>query len=228
VQTVQEIVFLGGAAGFFEIVELLNDINKVEEKYEVVAILDDDASLYGKELNGVKVVGPLSLAGDYPCAKFVFGIGSIGNYAARMEIVQKTGLAPERFVTLVHPLAKVYPSAKIGHGCIIHFGSMIGVEAVLGDFVIVAFNSNIGNYVNIGTGSIITSAVTVLGKASIGKSSYVCCNCCIAENVLVGDGVVVGMGTMLARNVKSGEFVIGNPPRNMGRADLWLKKMGGE
>jgi sugar O-acyltransferase (sialic acid O-acetyltransferase NeuD family) len=226
-ENIQELIFLGGSTGFLEIIELVNDINKVEEKYKVVAVLDDDVSLHGQEINGIKVSGPLSSASNYPDAKFVFAIGSLATKGARMEIIKKLNLPPERFVTLVHPFTKIYPSAKIGYGCIIHFGSMVGVETVLGDFVMVTFNSNIGNYVNIGTGSIITSAVTILGGTKIGKNAYICCNSCIAEKINIGDGAVIGMGTMLARDVKADEFVLGNPPRSMGRADSWLKKSNG-
>lgn len=135
---VQEIVFLGASAAFLEIIELIHDINKVESRYKVIALLDDDVALHGKIIEGIKVEGPLSDVKKYPTAKFVFGIGSIKTRALRIEILKRLAIPKERFITLIHPNAKIYPSARIGYGCIIHHGSVVFYASQIKDFAIIA------------------------------------------------------------------------------------------
>lgn len=224
---IQELVFLGASTAFLEILDIVNDINKNGLRYKVIAILDDNDKLHGTEIEGIKVEGPLSFVEKYPRAKFVFGIGSIKTKSIRMQILNKLNLPAERFVTLIHPNTKIYPNAKIGYGCVIHFGSVIGANTVIEDFTIIAFHSIIGNYVKIGKGSMITSSVTILSMVEVGECVFIGSGSCLAEGINIGSNAMVGMGTVLARDVTAEEFVVGNPPRNLGKADIWLKKLGG-
>ena len=54
-----------GATAFPEIIELIRDINKDNDKYEVLEILDDDESLWGSTIEGVKVAGQLEKVSHY-------------------------------------------------------------------------------------------------------------------------------------------------------------------
>lgn len=218
----QDIVFLGASTGFLEIMELIEDINRAEPRYRVIALLDDNRELHGKRILGVEVKGGLELASAYQDAAFVFGIGSIETLRVRLNIIERLGIEEHRFVTLIHPSAKLYPSAKIGCGCILHYGCVVGIDSILEPFTIMAFHSIVGNYVRVGRGTLITSSVTILGHTQVGKSVFIGSGSCLAEKLSVGDGAVIGMGTVLAKNLKGGEFALGNPGRSIGSATQWL------
>lgn len=215
---VKELVFLGGAMAAYEIMELVDDINAINPTYKVVAVLDDDVALHGKTIMGIPVAGCLNRFIEYPNAMFVFAIGSLRTRTIRMDIIRNLGIPRERYVTLIHPNAKVYANAKIGFGCIIHFGAVISVNAVLEDFVIVFYNSTIGVLAKLNEGAMITPLVVILTNVTVGASAFVGANSTVAPNVNIGDGAVIGMATAVFRNVDKGYFVLGNPPKKLGLA----------
>ena len=45
----QKLVIIGGSNAFWEISELIQDINKIENRYEIIAVLDDNPGLIGNK-----------------------------------------------------------------------------------------------------------------------------------------------------------------------------------
>ena len=213
-------VFLGASTAFQEISELINDINENDDRYKIVAILDDNPDLHGRQMGGVEVAGGLDLVHRYPDANFVFGIGSHRTRLQRHEILERLGLSDDRYVTLIHPAAKVYRSATVGAGCIIHAGAVIGNDTVLDPFAIVAFNSAIGPFVRIRRCAMVTTLVVVLSGADIGAGAFIGAGSCLADGIRIGPGAMIGLGTNVFRNVGTGAYVLGNPARELYRVDV--------
>ncbi len=221
----KQLVFLGAGIAFYEIAELIHDINCVEEKYEIIAILDDDEEKHGTTMDGVKVMGALSLAKDFPEeVSFVFGIGSRYTRKERRKIIDTLGIDISRFETLVHPRAKVYRSAHIGHGCILHVGSVVGANTCLGDFVIVTYNSVIGAHTILEDYVMIGSSVTVLNYVHISEGAFLGVGVCVADRIKIGKYAVIGMTSFVAKNIKDGGLVIGVPNIRLGIADEFFLK----
>ena len=57
-------------------------------------------------------------SGRFPDCVFVNGIGSPTTFWRKPEIVRTTGLALERFETIIHPQASVSSFARLGYGCV--------------------------------------------------------------------------------------------------------------
>jgi len=209
----QPLVFLGASTAFSEISEVVHDINEVEERYEIVAVLDDNKQLHGKKPGNIPVVGGLDLVHQYPEAQFIFGIGSFRTRLVRYDILTRLNLPDERFVTLIHPRAKIYPGAKIGSGCVVHSGVVIGNDVVLEPFSIVTFNSVIGPHSKIGRCAMVTTMVIVLSEVQIGACAFIGAGSCLAEQIKIGPGAMICMGTTVFRDVGPGAFVLGSPAR---------------
>lgn len=216
----KKIVFLGASTAFFEISEIIRQINLISPTYEIITILDDNKDLIGKVMLGIQVSGPLSDVVKYQNCYFVFGIGSMQTRLIRHLIFNKLNLAPDRFATIIHPNAVVDQSAKIGYGCIIHPGVCIGNDATIQNFVVIAVNSAIGPYACIKDYAMITSLSVILSNAIVGRSSFVGSCSCITEGVEVGAGAMVGAGTIVSRNLDNGVFVLGNPMRQINKIEI--------
>lgn len=208
----RQIVFLGATA-IPEIAELISDINAIESRYEIIGALDDDASLHGTKIEGVTIGGGLGKAAEYPQADFVFSIGSFRSRLRRAEILRNLALADDRFATLIHPRAKIYSSASVGAGSIIHCGAVIANGARLGRWSIVLWNVVIGADNLLGDGAMVASGVVTNSKARIGSFSFIGAGSQIAEDVTVGPGAMIAMGSLVMRDVPPGAFQLGNPPR---------------
>ena len=209
----QRLIFIGASRNFREMALIIDDLNKVEKRYELIGLLDDDESLQGQELNGVPVVGRLQEAHNFPDCRFVFGIGSFRTRLERHLILSRTGIARERFESLVHPSAVVYPAARLSPGCIVYPGATICDAAELRDFTTVTFNAVIGPNVLVEEYAMITTNVCVLAGAHIGKAAFIGANSVIGEGVRVGAAAVVVFGSTVFQDVRAGAFIQGNPAR---------------
>jgi sugar O-acyltransferase (sialic acid O-acetyltransferase NeuD family) len=216
----EPLVFLGASTSFLEIAPIIADLNTAGSAYEIVAILDDDTALHGKRFGNAVVAGPLAAIADYPDARVIFGIGSHRTRLQRLRILRNVGLPEDRYLTVVHPAARIYPDATVGAGAIIHAGVVVASEARVDPFAVITFNAIIGNRTVVGWGALIASAAVVLSDAVIGPCAFVGASVTIAEKVQVGAGAMVGMGSVLTRNVADGAFVLGNPPRTLMRSPV--------
>jgi sugar O-acyltransferase (sialic acid O-acetyltransferase NeuD family) len=207
------LLFLGASTAFLEIQEIIHDINRIEPRHAIVGLLDDDPKWHGTSIDGVPVLGPLEMARDAPDADLVFGIGSYGSRLQRHRIIERLGLPDERFISLVHPQAKVYPSAEIGAGSIIHANTVIANDVRLDGFNIVTFGALIGPYGHLARFAMVTSLAVVLSRVDLGPGSFVGAGSCIQDGIQVGAGALIGMAAAVYRNVDEGAVVLGNPAR---------------
>lgn len=207
------LLFLGASTAFLEIGEIIHDINRVEHRHHLIGLLDDDPARHGQVVDGVSVLGPLELARDHPEADLVFGIGSYGTRLQRHEIIHRLGLPDERFISLIHPAAKVYPSAEVGPGSIIHSGVVVANGVRLDGFNVLTFGAVLGPNVHLGRFAMVTTLAVLLTGVDLGPGSFVGAGSCIQDGVRVGAGALVGMAAAVYRNIEPGAVVLGNPAR---------------
>ena len=211
------LLFLGASTAFLEIQEIIHDINRVEPRHRIVGLLDDDERRHGTEVDGVPVIGPLRAALEHPEADLVFGIGSHRTRMVRHQIIDRLGIADDRFISLVHPTARVYPSARIGPGSIVHSGVVIGNDVVLDGFNVVTFGALLGPYVHLGRFSMVASLAIVLTRVTVGPAAFIGAGACLIDGIRIGPGALVGMAAAVYRDVAPGVVVLGNPAKAAGR-----------
>ena len=207
-----ELVFFGATA-FRIIAEVVRDINRVEQHYSIRAILDDNRSLHGTEVEGTPVAGPLDECGRFPDAMFVMGIGSYKTRLLRHTIIERLALPDERYATLVHPTAKIYPSVEIGAGSIVQCGSVIAADTVLEPFSHILCNTFVGAGNRICRGASLASLVSTAAGVTVGHYAHLGASCSVAGDITIAAGAQVAMGSVVLRDVPLGAFVLGNPAR---------------
>ena len=217
----QKLVIIGGSYAFWEIFEIIQDINLKQPTYEIIAVLDDNPSLQGLKYNNLVVEGPIEKARDYSDdVKFIFAIGSFRTRIVRSEILKRLNIADDRFETLIHPTAKIFSTAMVKHGCIIHYGTVIFNHTIVESFSVIAANCVIavGNY--IGRGALLGSNITTTTGVKIGSYSFIGSSTSVGENVEIGPGAQVGMGSLILKDISPGIFILGNPPRMLDKIDV--------
>jgi acetyltransferase-like isoleucine patch superfamily enzyme len=217
----QKLVIIGGSNAFWEISELIEDINEISLKYKIVGVLDDSPSLIGKVYNDLIVDGPLEKAKNFEDdVKFVFAIGSFKTRLIRESILTRLGIEEERFQTIVHPSAKVFSTAQIGYGCIIHYGTVIFNHTIVESFSIIAANCVIAVSNYIGRGALFGSNITTTTGVKVGSFSFVGSSTSIGEFVTIGPGAQIGMGSLVLKDIAPGVFVLGTPPRMLDKVEV--------
>jgi len=210
---VKKIVILGTGGNCIDILDTLNDINQIRPEYQCVGFLDDTQANWGKDLHGIKVLGPLDSAAKYNDCLFVNGIGSPGNFWKKDAIICKTGVPDNRFATIVHPTASVSKMATLGAGVVVFQNATITSNVRLGKHVIVLPNAVVSHDDVIGDYTCITGGVCISGGVTIGSSCYIGTNSAINGNIAIGDYCLVGMGSVVLKSVPENSVVVGAPAR---------------
>ena len=112
---------------------------------------------------------------------------------------------------LVDPTAVVARSTKIGNGCFVNAGVMIGAAGILGDHVVVNRAASLGHHALVGDFVSIGPGVTVAGNVWIGENSMIGAGAVLLPGLRVGTGVTVAAGSVVRRNLPDGVLAAGNP-----------------
>jgi len=209
------LIVLGAGGNSLGILDAVEACNAGGERYHVVGILDDIASNQGRRVLGHPVLGPIAEAGRYADCRFVNGISSLESFRKIPEIVARTGMAADRFESIVHPRATIASSARLGRGSVVLAGSVLAPEAVVGDHVIILQNTTVNHHSRVGDYATLSAGVTVLGYIEIGRNAFIGGGTSMAPRVRVGDSAVVGAGSVVIRDVPAGRVYAGNPAREL-------------
>ena len=150
---------------------------------DISGLYDDNPNTYGKEYNGIKVLGPIN--------SIVSGTAviAIGNNQIRKNIVDQS--SPINWKSLIHPSsyvssnieigegtvimagAIVQPGAKIGRHCIINTGACVDHDCIIEDFVHIGPNSALAGGVTVGEGTFVGIGSSLVPYVTIGKWSTI-------------------------------------------------------
>jgi sugar O-acyltransferase (sialic acid O-acetyltransferase NeuD family) len=209
------IVILGTGGNCIDILDTINDVNRVEgsERYRCVGFLDDERARWGKEIHGVKVLGPLACAAGLRDCSFVNGLGSSSNFWRKSQIIATTGVPLERFQTIVHPSAQVSRLSRLGPGTVVFQHVTITSNVQVGAHVIILPATVISHDDVIGDYTCIAGGACVSGCVEIGHSCYLGTNAAIRDRCTIGERCLVGMGSVVVASVPRNSVVAGNPAR---------------
>lgn len=208
----------GNSLGILDALQACNALDPARPRYEIAGVLDDIPANLGHLLLGHKVLGPIADAARLVDCRFVNGISSLESFRKIPDIVRRTGVATERFETVVHPRATVSPHARVGRGTSILAGSVIAPEAVVGDHVIILQNTSVNHHTRVGDCATLSAGITVLGYVDIGANAFVGGGTTVNPRVSIGASAVVGAGSVVIRDVPAGRVHAGNPARELSRS----------
>ena len=167
----QLMVILGTGGSAYVLIDVVDAINAIRPTWEPIGFLDD-AKSPGSQHLGLKVLGPLSDAPKFGDCVFVNTIGSEKSYRRRPEILASTGLATDRFATLVHPGASVSERARLGRGVWVNFGVTIDGGATVGDHVTIGSGVFVGHDAVIEDFTCLSPGTIVCGFVRVDRASF--------------------------------------------------------
>ena len=207
-------IIIVGASGFGrEVAQYLEDINASGNapEWNILGYLDDNLQALDGIEHTYKVIGRIKDHVPVEGAFYTCALAMPGTKEYVATLLEDRGA---KFVTIIHPTARISAFAKIGHGCIITPNSNVNVDAEIGNFVAV-LASGIGHDAKVGDYSTLSGHVCVNGHVTVGRSAYLGCGALIAPGKRIGDGATVGIGSVVISNVKPGVTVFGNPAKKL-------------
>lgn len=184
-----------------------------DASFEPFCFLDDNPSRIGQLLHGLPVRGPLDSAGEMADCVFINGIGSPNNFWRRDEFVRRLGVAPDRFVTVVHPTASISSMASVDLGTAILQHVTICANARIGSHVVILPNTVVSHDCTVGDFTCITGGVCLSGNVDVEAFCYLGSNCTVLGGRRIQARSLVGMGSVVLDDVQPNSVVVGNPAR---------------
>lgn len=207
----KNIVIIGSGAFAREVNWIINRINSVKNEWNVVGFLDDDESLIGKTIDGVKVLGNIDFISQMGN---IFTVCAICNAKIRKKIVARISQYKNvSFATIIDPSAICHPTAKIGEGSVLCCNTMVNIETVIGSHVAlvdrcaVGHNSIVRDYSVLFVGSIIAGNVTVGECCELGMGSNV------IQSKTIGNNCIIGACACVVKDISSDHTAVGVPAK---------------
>lgn len=179
-----------------------------ETEYRIKGFIDDNLNALDG-FDGYPAV--LSTVDNYKVNDNDVFISSIGNVKSKKECIEKIIRKGGKFISLIHPTARIAKDASVGEGVIIMRRADIGSYTKIGDFCFIQADAVIGHDASIGNFCRIDCKVVCVGGVNIMDECTIHTSAVISHNVIVGKRAIVGALSMVIRNVNEDSTVIGNP-----------------
>ena len=117
------------------------------------------------------------------------------------------------FATLVHPMARVSPTAPLADGMIVSAGAVIAAHTRLGRHVFVNRGALVGHHTEIGGLSSLGPGVNIASLCGIGDRVYFGSGAIVIDRISIGAQSVIGAGALVTKDLPARVMAIGAPAR---------------
>lgn len=181
------------------------------ESFTVKGFIDDNLSALDGFMDYPPILGTITEYVPKEGDVFVSSIGGAFRRPCMEEIIRRGG----EFIELIHKTARVYIGAKLGKGNFVGAYSVIGNDAVVGDYNMIQSYTVIGHDAVIGSWNRIDTHVTCVGGIVVEDDVNIHTGAVISHKVVVENGAHVGACSFVIRRVKAVTTVCGNPAKRL-------------
>ena len=206
----KELVIVGAGSAAREILQIAKYMNKHEHQWLIKGFIADTGDDIRALTNGeFEILGTIN---DWrPSENEVF-VCAIADPKGRERVVRKLESRGADFINFIHYSVGINDYCTIGKGVILHPGSSIGPNAIVGDHVMIS-KTDVPHDSVIGDFTTLSAMCSLLGKVKIGKRVFIGSHAVILPSLSIGDDAVVGAGSIVVKNVKANTKVFGNPAK---------------
>lgn len=180
--------------------------------WQVAGFIDDDNSLWGKEINGIPVRGGFDWLKEHGGN---VAICLVADPHIKQALVKSLkNIEAINFPLVIAPGSFVSDYVQWGEGCLVALAyNYITVNIRMGDFVFINCGNGIGHDVEIGDFTTVYSHIDISGGVTIGSHCIIGSGVTINPNVKIGNGVIVGAGSVVVKDVSDNVTVAGVPAK---------------
>lgn len=199
-----------------------------EAGVDVIGFLDDKPASHGTMLDGVPVLGPVSML---ECLRDTHGIEAVycplGNNRVRVKLLSLAARLGYETPCYIHPSVTLSPDVTIGKGVYILQGSNIMPHTVINDYVMISMGVNVAHHNIIESGTFLSTGCNF--GASIHAKAFTYCG--IGSTIMtgvdtLGSDCLIGAGAVVIHDVPDGAVMAGVPAKPL-RINKPQPTMGG-
>lgn len=201
-----------GSGGFArEVVHLIENINELNDEWNVLGYLDDNELNHGLIINELPVLGGAEWLENNDIVYVVIGIGAPNTKKAIVQKLKK--YSNVRYPNLIHPTVKISRFNQLGEGNIICEGNILTTNIILDNFVILNLNCTIGHDVHIKNFSTVLPNSSISGNVMLGECVDFGTNATIIQGITIGQGTIVGAGAVVVKDLPANCTAVGTPAK---------------
>ena len=207
------LILIGGGYSCVEIIDLIEDINKIKKHQfiKIIGILDDNKNINSK-INGIKIIGKTKDVIKFKKEKFFVNIFNKNNRFIRPKLIKNLKINLSKFISIIHPFSLVGKRAKIGLGVSIYPGCNIFSNSKIGNFCNIMPNVSIASNTIIEENCFIGKDVLIGAGSKIKKNVYISNGTTVIENSLIEEGNRIIPHSMINKNIKEKKMIVGGVP----------------
>lgn len=203
-----------GAGGLGkEIAALIQRINAVEARWNLIGFFDDGkekgsmVSHFGPILGGMEVLNSWERPLDIAIA--------IGSPSTLKTIRTKITNSNISFPNVISPSMRYidFETFSIGEGNIIQDGCWASIDVTIGNYNI--FNGEVvfGHDVAVGDYNVLMPDIRLSGEVTVGECNLIGVGAIIVQQIRIGNNVTIGSGAVVFTKPRNGNTYIGNPAK---------------
>jgi len=206
---VRRIVLLG-VGGHAKVVWDALSRMREENAIQVVAVLDDDARLWGKHFMNLTVQGAIH---EIALVQAEAAVIAIGDNSARRRVYETVKALGIPLLNVIHPSAVIAADVQLGDGIVVFANVVVNIGARVGDNVILNTACTVDHDCVIGAHAHIAPGVHLAGGVSIGEGTLMGIASSAIPLVEIGKWVTVGAGSVVVRNIPDNVTIASIPAR---------------
>lgn len=206
----KNIVIIGAGGVGREVSLIIQQINELEQTWNLLGFIDDNTDNWGKVINGYSVIGGIDslefLSND------TYIVIAIANYKVKKNIVNKIN-NKFKFATIVHPKVWIHDYMTVGEGTIIYEGAILTANIEIGNHVIISPKCGVGHDSIIKDYVSLLWNVNVSGNDLIEEGVMMGSGSTVIQGKKIGKGSIIGAGAVVVNDIESFSTAVGVPAK---------------
>jgi len=201
-------LYVFGAGGHGKVVA---EAAREGRRYRLRGFLDDDPQYWGRDRNGLPVLGGRNVLHGLEEGAEV--VPAIGANRARADLARAVLARGRRLATVVHPAAVIAGGVGLGEGtfvgplAVVHCDARVGRACIVNTAAVVEHDCRIEDWVHL------SPRVTLGGAVRVGAGAHVGMGAVVLPGLTLGPWAVLGAGAVMVGSLPAGVTAVGIPAR---------------
>lgn len=203
-------IIIVGAGGFGrEVAWLIEEINKINNEWNIIGFVDDNEKIQNTEMNGYKIVGNI----EWLKEQKLNVVCAIGDPLIKKVVIEKLQHSKNTYPVLIHPSVIYSQQVTFGEGSIICAANIITTNIEIGKHVIINLDCTIGHDAKLGDYTTVLPSVNISGFVETDECVSIGTGTAVIQGVKIGANSIIGAGAVVVKNIQANCTAVGAPAK---------------